>query len=205
MDKMDEIDEMDDMDGKVVPSSITAFSILPAHGGYRKLLTFQLAQLIYDVTVRFCARYVRVTSRTTDQMTQAARSGVQNIAEGSIAAATSRKTEIRLTQVARASLEELLLDYEDFLRQRALPLWQETDEKRRAFVDRRCTTIEDVLQWIVVHAPTPKAYPEYSANVVHTLIGVTCALLDRQVARLAHDLTQSAGFGERIVKGKKSR
>ncbi len=96
--------------------------LIPKHGGYRKLKSFQVAQLVYDVTVRFCELYVDQFSRTRDQMVQAARSGVQNIAEGSQASATSRKTELKLTNVSRASLEELRLDYEDFLRQRGLPV-----------------------------------------------------------------------------------
>ena len=91
-------------------------SLIPKHGGYRNLKSFQVAQLVYDVTVRFCDRYIDRRSRTHDQMVQAARSGVQNIAEGSQAAGTSKKTELKLTNVARASLEELRLDYEDFLR-----------------------------------------------------------------------------------------
>src|SRR5215472_16746604 len=98
-------------------------NLIPKHGGYRKLKSFQVAQLIYDVTVRFCDRYIKKRSRTHDQMVQAARSGVQNIAEGSQAAGTYKKTELKLTNVARASLEELRLDYEDFLRQRRLPQW----------------------------------------------------------------------------------
>ncbi len=100
--------------------------ILP-HGSYRKLRSFQTAQLVYDGTVVFCERFVPKKSRTRDQMVQAARSGVQNIAEGSLASATSKKTEIKLTGVARASLEELLLDYQDFLRQRGLRLWQKDE------------------------------------------------------------------------------
>src|SRR3989304_5687224 len=97
--------------------------LIPKHGGYRKLKSFQIAQLVYDVTVRFCDRYVPARSRTHDQMVQAARSGVQNIAEGSQASGTSKKMELKLTNVARASLEELRLDYEDYLRQRGLPPW----------------------------------------------------------------------------------
>lgn len=97
--------------------------LIPPHGGYRKLRSFQCAQLVYDATVIFCDRFVEKRSRTHDQMVQAARSGVQNIAEGSMASATSKKTELKLTGVARASLEELLLDYEDFLRQRGLRIW----------------------------------------------------------------------------------
>jgi four helix bundle protein len=101
--------------------------LIPKHGGFRKLKSFQIAQLVYDVTVRFCDRYIDKRSRTHDQMVQAARSGVQNIAEGSKASGTSKKTELKLTNVARASLEEFRLDYEDFLRQRSLPLWDRSD------------------------------------------------------------------------------
>jgi four helix bundle protein len=96
--------------------------LISKHGGYRRLKSFQMAQLVYDVTVRFCERYIDRFSRTKDQMVQAARSGVQNIAEGSLASATSKKMELKLTQVARASLEELKLDYEDFLRHRGLTM-----------------------------------------------------------------------------------
>src|SRR5678816_598385 len=96
------------------------------HGGYRQLKSFQHAELVYDVTVRFCDRYIDKRSRTHDQMVQAARSGRQNIAEGSQASGTSKKTELKLVGVARASLEELLLDYEDFLRHRGLALWGKT-------------------------------------------------------------------------------
>src|SRR5512139_2662723 len=99
-------------------------ALIPKHGGYRQLKSFQVAQLVYDVTVRFCDKYIDKRSRTHDQMVQAARSGVQNIAEGSQASATSKKTELKLTQVARASLEELKLDYEDYLRHHKLKQWE---------------------------------------------------------------------------------
>ncbi len=122
--------------------------LIPKHGGYRKLKSFQVAQLVYDVTVRFCERYVDRRSRTHDQMVQAARSGVQNIAEGSQAAGTSKKTELKLTNVARASLEELRLDYEDFLRQRSLPLWKRDDQRRAALIARRCATADEVADWV---------------------------------------------------------
>jgi four helix bundle suffix protein len=125
---------------------------IPEHGGYRPLKSFQVAQLVFDVTVRFCERYIDRFSRTRDQMVQAARSGVQNIAEGSQASATSKKTEIKLTQVARASLEELKLDYEDLLRQRGLQQWPRDDPLRQALVDRRCQTADDVARWIVEQA-----------------------------------------------------
>jgi len=123
--------------------------LIPKHGGYRRLKSFQMAQLVYDVTVRFCDRYIDKFSRTKDQMIQAARSGTQNIAEGSQASATSKKAEIKLTQVARASLEELKLEYEDFLRQRNLRVWGRGDPLRQDLIDRRCRTADEVAQWIV--------------------------------------------------------
>ena len=111
--------------------------LVPPHGGYRNLKSFQVAQLVYDVTVRFCDRYVNKRSRTHDQMLQAARSGVQNIAEGSVASGTSKKSELKLTNVARASLEELRLDYEDFLRQRRLDQWARADRRRAGLIALR--------------------------------------------------------------------
>jgi four helix bundle suffix protein len=122
--------------------------LIPKHGGYRKLKSFQLAQLVYDVTVRFCDRYINRRSRTHDQMVQAARSGVQNIAEGSQASGTSKKMELKLTNVARASLEELRLDYEDFLRQRDLPQWAPDHPALKRFKARRCATLDDVRAWV---------------------------------------------------------
>ena len=116
--RMGQVDNMDGGNGIVLSRSME---------GYRKLKSFQVSQLVYDVTVRFCERYISKFSRTRDQMVQAARSGVQNIAEGSKASATSKKTELKLTNVARASLEELRLDYEDFLRQHNFKKWERSD------------------------------------------------------------------------------
>src|ERR1700733_277262 len=106
---------------------------IPPHGGYRELLSYQKAEVIYDLTYRFCQRFLSRGDRTIDQMVQAARSGKQNIAEGSRAAGTSKETEIKLTNVARASLEELLVDYHDFLRVRDLKLWAK-GSKEASFV-----------------------------------------------------------------------
>ena len=122
--------------------------LIPLHGGYRKLKSFQVAQLAYDVTVRFCDRYIEKRSRTHDQMVQAARSGVQNIAEGSQASGTSKKMELKLTNVARASLEELRLDYEDYLRQRGLAQWPPEHPALMRFKARRCATLEQVRAWV---------------------------------------------------------
>lgn len=203
--------------------------LIPKHGGYRKLKSFQVAQLVYDITVRFCDRYVDKFSRTKDQMVQAARSGVQNIAEGSQASATSKKTELKLTQVARASLEELKLDYEDFLRQRGLPQWERDNPLRQALIDRRCETADEVATWVVATVKkrglcgqggpsgqaepghtkfttstqstlSTKVYPELSANAALVLLAVACALLDRQVERLAQDFESEGGFTERLYR-----
>jgi four helix bundle suffix protein len=107
-----------------------------------------VAQLVHDLTVRFCDRYISKRSRTHDQMVQAARSGVQNIAEGSKASGTSKKMELKLTNVAKASLEELLLDYQDFLRQRRLPEWERQDPRRQELIDRRLKTADEVAAWV---------------------------------------------------------
>ena len=122
--------------------------LIPKHGGYRRLKTFQLTQLIYDVMIRFCDRNIDRRSRTHDQMVQAARSGVQNIAEGSQASGTSKRTEMKLTNVARASLEELRCDFIDFLRQRGMKQWDKNDPRRKALVARRCATADDVARWV---------------------------------------------------------
>lgn len=203
--------------------------LIPKHGGYRKLKSFQIAQLVYDVTVRFCDRYINRFSRTRDQMVQAARSGVQNIAEGSQASATSKKTELKLTQVARASLEELKLDYEDFLRQRKFTRWQRGNPLRQELIDRRCETADQVAAWVVAVAKrgepcgrnelggqgtesftkstksiksilSTRIYPELSANAVLVLLAVACSLLDRQVERLAIDFESEGGFTERLYR-----
>lgn len=182
--------------------------IIAKHGGYRRLKTFQMARLCYDVTVRFCERYVERGNRTRDQMVQAARSGVQNIAEGSEASGTSKKTELKLTSVARASLEELLLDYEDFLRQRGLPQWPVSDGRRAALVARRCQTADEVAAWVREvrnHElqngnDSAPCYQEISANAALILIGITCALLDRQLDALAKAFTNEGGFTERLYR-----
>jgi four helix bundle suffix protein len=208
-------------------------SLIPLHGGYRKLKSFQVAQLVYDVTVRFCERYVDFKSRTRDQMVQAARSGVQNIAEGSQASGTSKKTELKLTNVARASLEELRLDYEDFLRQRSLALWERQDARRAELIARRCATADAVAEWVrEVHArersgrdgrsgpggrvsgqplsresmkSKASTYPEIAANAALVLIVVAVSLLDRQLAAQAAAFEKGGGFTERLYRVRSQR
>ena len=192
--------------------------LIPKHGGYRNLKSFQVAQLVYDVTVRFCDRYIDRRSRTHDQMVQAARSGVQNIAEGSQASGTSKKMEMKLTNVARASLEELRRDYEDFLRQRGLPLWDRADPRRAELIDRRPATSDAVAQWamdmkrgrgglggqgdasIGSTSSSVSTYPEIAANGVLALLAVACSLLDRQLAAQAAAFEKEGGFTERLYR-----
>ncbi len=197
--------------------------LIPKHGGYRRLKSFLVAQVVYDVTVRFCGKFVDAKSRTRDQMVQAARSGTQNIAEGSQASGTSKKTELKLTNVARASLEELRLDYEDFLRQRRLPQWPKEDWRRAELIRRRPADADAVAAWARdvrrrgrsgpsgQHGlgstqsikSTESTYAEISANGVLALIAVACSLLDRQLASLEKAFVNEGGFTERLYRVRK--
>jgi len=184
--------------------------LIGAQGGYRKLKSFQIAQLIYDVTVRFCELYIEKCSRTRDQMVQAARSGVQNIAEGSQCAGTSKKFEIKLTNVARASLEELKLDYEDFLRQNNYPLLDAKDPILIRFKEKRCSTLQDIQAWIKAERSLPtrpcpsvsvRVHPcssTLAANAALSLLNLCCHLLDRQLTSQEKAFEQGGGFTERM-------
>jgi four helix bundle suffix protein len=198
-------------------------NLIPKHGGYRKLKSFQVAQLTYDVTVRFCELFIEKRSRTKDQMVQAARSGVQNIAEGSQASATSRKMELKLTQVARASLEELKLDYEDYLRQNGLVELEPKNEILVRFKELRCKTLEEVQDWVKRERELAREMGQtrtgtdgqrhkdghrqqvlssacLAANGALSLLNLACYLLDRQVQRLAKDFEEHGGFTERLYR-----
>ncbi len=174
-------------------------------GGYRQLRSFQAATLIYDATVSFCARFLDKRSRTVDQMVQAARSGRQNIAEGSRASATSTQTELRLVNVARASLDELLLDYEDFLRQRSLEQWGKDDPEAitvREVGKRHRTDRSDPTDPSdeALYSPWLKhSDPGVIANAVICLIHQTNYLLDRQIAGLERQFIRDGGYSERLA------
>ncbi len=182
-------------------------STLRPHGGYRRLRSFQVTEIIYDGTVVFCDRFVDKRSRTHDQMVQAARSGRQNIAEGSRASATSSQTELRLVNVARASLDELLLDYEDFLRQRGLKQWEKNDPEarrvREAGVKRDRTERPDQTdrtddkkiysEWLDHHDPA------VIANALICLIHQANYLLDRQIQGLERQFVEGGGYSERLA------
>ncbi|MGL4942328.1 MAG: four helix bundle suffix domain-containing protein [Thermoguttaceae bacterium] len=180
--------------------------LIQPHGGFRHLKSFCLAQLAYDVTVRFCDNYIDRRSRTHDQMVQAARSGVQNIGEGSVASATSKKFELKLTKVARASLEELKLDYEDFLRHRGLPKLKPNHPALMRFKQQKPQTVEEFAAWVNTERTLPNADGEVlsssclAANGALSLLNVACYLLDRQVAHLAQKFEDEGGFTERLYK-----
>ena len=164
-------------------------------GGYRELKSFQHAELVYDSTVKFCDRFIDRRSRTHDQMVQAARSGRQNIAEGSQASGTSKKFELKLVGVARASLEELLLDYEDFLRQRGLPLWGK--DHPTAQVVRRLA-YENNRSYSTYRSYIETSPPEVAANTIICMIHQTNYLLDQQLRQLERAFLEEGGFTERL-------
>ena len=178
-----------------------------AHGGYRTLKSYQTTTLIYDLTVEFCRTYLtdrsnpsNLSYRTIDQMIQAARSGRQNIAEGSEASSVSKKSEIKLVGVARASLEELLVDYEDFLRQRSLSLWDKDNPKAREIralayrTDRSDRSYRSYLQ-----------NPEDFANCLICLIHQANYLLDKQLESLKKAFIEEGGFTENLFRKRLER
>ena len=176
-------------------------------GGYRQLRSFQTATIIYDGTVSFCERFVSPRSRTHDQMVQAARSGRQNIAEGSRAGATSGKSETYLTNVARASLDELLLDFEDFLRHRKLPQWtkdapeaREVREigRRRSDQSNR-TDSDDRAHWALYAPWLEHKDSGVVANTLICLIHQANYLLDQQIAALERSIIEHGGYREQLT------
>jgi restriction system protein len=171
--------------------------LIPPHGGYRELKSYQNAEIVYDATVRFCDRFVDRRSRTHDQMVQAARSGKQNIAEGSMASGTSKKTELKLVNVARASLEELLLDYEDFLRQRGLALWNKDHPTAHAV---RKLVYSSNRSYGTYKPYIEEAQPEIAANTLICLINQTNYLLDQQLHQLEQQFLEEGGFTEKLYR-----
>lgn len=186
---------------------IVSEPLIPKHGGYRRLITYRLGVLIYDATAAFCARYIDRRDRTHDQMVQAARSGVANIVEGSEAAATSKKPELKLTNVAKASQEELLFDYQAFLRQRKLPEWLSDSPKALAVRQARPENLAQLrkLMGLLMSDQSDRSdksdkKAEVAANTMIVLINQETYLLNRQIARLAADFEHEGGFTERLYR-----
>lgn len=174
-------------------------TFIPPHGGYQDLLSFQKARIVYDATVYFCDRYIDRRSRTHDQMVQAARSGKQNILEGSQASGTSRETEIKLVNVARASLEELLEDYRDYLRTRGYALWAK--DSREALFVRKLGSSHDV-SYETYRPYLETRPPDVSANIIICLIHQTNYLLDQLLRRLEKDFLEKGGLKENMFKAR---
>ena len=180
------------------------------HGGYSKLVTFKLGSLIYDATAAFCKRYINCKDRTFDQMVQAARSGVVNIVEGSQASATSKKTELKLTNVAKASQEELLEDYRSFLRQRNLRTWDAQSVEAKIVQGSRPENLDQLREVMAAlvsdlsdtsdRSDKNAIKQEVAANTMICLINQETYLLARQITRLANDFEKEGGFTERLYK-----
>ncbi len=175
--------------------------LIPPHGGYRKLLSYQMTEIVYDATVKFCERFIDKRSRTYDQMIQAGRSGKQNIAEGSMASGTSKKIELKLIGIARASLEELLQDFEDYLRQNNLRLWQKNDPK---VLEIREIGRRKDRSYMTYKAYIEDSSPEIAANTIICLIHQTNYLLDQQLRKLEEQFLREGGFTERMYRLRKS-
>ena len=184
--------------------------LIPPHGGYSKLVTYKLGILIYDATAAFCEHYFNRKDRTFDQMVQAARSGVANIVEASQASATSKKTELKLTNVAKASHEELLEDYRSFLRQRNLPLWDAQSAQAQTVRQARPENLPQLRQLMVFlvsdlsdksgKSDKNAVKQEVASNTMICLINQETFLLARQISRLAADFEKDGGFTERLYR-----
>lgn len=180
-------------------SSDTTERFIPPHGDYEKLLSLQKARIVYDGAVRFCGRFLEKRDRTYDQMVQAARSGKQNILEGSVAFGTSKETEIKLVNVARPSLEELLEDCRDFLRVRGARLW-EKDSKEALFVRKlgaKPNTSYEAYRSYIDSRPA-----EIVANILICLVHQTNYLLDQKLRQLEKAFVQVGGLRERMTRAR---
>lgn len=176
-------------------------NFIPPHGGYEELLSFQKARIVYDATVDFCERFLDKRDRTRDQMVQAARSGKQNILEGCQASGTSKEAEIKLVNVARASLEELLEDYRDFLRVRKEPLW-EKNSREALFVRRlgaKKNRSYETYRTYIETRPAPVV-----ANILICLIHQTNYLIDQQLRQLEQAFLREGGLRERMTRARLS-
>jgi four helix bundle suffix protein len=174
-------------------------NFIPPHGGYEDLLSFQKARIVFDGTVQFCERFLNKRDRTVDQMVQAARSGKQNILEGSQASGTSKETEIKLMNVARASLEELLEDYRDFLRVRKQKLWDKNSREAQ-FVRRLGAQKNRSYESYRTYIETRSA--PVVANILICLIHQTNYLLDQQLRQLEKAFLEEGGLRERMTRAR---
>jgi four helix bundle suffix protein len=203
-----EKDERDKRDKREAPRTVlpsvpaVPSGFIPPHGGYQNLFSFQKAQIVFDATVYFCRRFLHKRDRTYDQMIQAARSGKQNIVEGSQVSGTSKEFELKLTNVARASLEELLTDYRDFLRVRKLSEWtlDHPYAQRLRQLNRTPGANYETFRKGIEHPD-----PAICANVIIGLIKVTNFLLDRQIQALERAFLKQGGLREAMARARRAR
>lgn len=175
-------------------------ALIPQRGNYKKLLSYQKTDVIFRLTYYFCHTYLQKGDRTVDQMVQAARSGKQNIVEGCMASGTSAKTELKLLNVAKASLHELCEDYEDYLKTRGHKQWNEGSKELEAM--RRIGREHNDGDYFMQLAETRP--PETIANMTIVLLKQADYLLHRQIQRLSTDFVQEGGFSERMSRIRKN-
>jgi four helix bundle suffix protein len=185
------------MNSSSSPDELSGF--LPKSGNYQELLSYKKSEIVYDFTFRFCEKVLKRGDRTIDQMVQAARSGKQNIAEGSKASSTSTEMELKLTNVARASLEELLLDYKDYLRVRDLDTWDK-NSREALYVRRLGQKTNESYETYRTYMETRP--PETLANIAICLIHQANYLLDQQIRKLEQDFLKKGGLREKMTKAR---
>jgi len=191
--------EKNDKEKKMTIENNKIQGFIPKHGGYRNLISYQKAEIIYDGTVYFTNRFYRKGDRTIDQMVQVARSGKQNIVEASVDSATSKEIEIKLTNIAKGSLEELLIDYEDFLRTRKLPIWEKEHRLTKRF--RELNRTPNATYQTYIRAIENES-PEICANSMICLIKIVTYLLAKQIQQLEKDFLEHGGLRERMTKAR---
>lgn len=178
----------------------TDHGFIPRHGGYRNLVVYRIAEIVYDFTFRFCNKYVRNQGRTHDQMVQAVRSGMQNIAEGSVDSGVSKASELKLTGIARGSLQELKEDYRSYLRQRGLKQWENNSLDAQELIRARFSSAQEVIRWVGRHKEVPPDH--FGANTAIILINVALGLLAKLIQAQEQDFLQHGGIRERMTRAR---
>lgn len=181
-------------------------TLLPKHGGYKNLLSYQLAELVFDITVLFCEKYVRISDRTNDQMVQSARSGFQNIAEGSVDSGVSKKSEIKLTGIAIGCLDELAKDYQKYLQKKKLEEWLPQHPALLDLKGRQVKSLAEFRKWVkAAWERSGKAVPpdQISANGVLSLLNLALYLTRKQLSALEKKFLEEGGVTERMYRLRK--
>ena len=173
---------------------------IPKHGGYKNLVVYRIAEVTYDFTFRFCNKYVKNQGRTYDQMVQAARSGMQNIAEGSVDSGVSKASELKLTGIAKGSLQALREDYSSYMRQRGLEQWKNNSPYAQELIKARFSSAQEVIRWVGTHKDFRPDH--FGANAAIILINVALGLLTRLIQAQERDFLQNGGIRERMTRAR---